>query len=133
MPAQRQTKLPAASSPVPLSDVKRIRALLIAAAHAGLALSYSQTLERLGHRFTRPKMRTLCKTMDVIDTAFEAEKAPGLAVLVVRQSDGLPGQGWWIGKTEMADYDGPWTGPQAEAFVKTRQKRAFTYWKKKKS
>jgi hypothetical protein len=126
-------QLPMARSPVLLSDVARTRALLIAAAKAGRALSYSQALEHLGHRFSRPKMRALCKTMDAVDEAFDRDKAPGLAVLVVRQSDGLPGQGWWVGKTELADYNGPWTGPRAEEFVTAQQKRVFAYWRKKKA
>jgi hypothetical protein len=113
-----------------IADVARVRALLIAAARAGEALSYSALLAELGHRFTRPKMRAVCKTLDVIDEAGRAAGEPELAVLVVRESDGLPGQGWWVGAaTFLRDYDGPWEGPKARAFVDELQGEAFAYWK----
>ena len=38
--------------------------------------------------------------------------------LVVREGDGLPGQGWWTGRT---DYQGEWTGPQAQAHIRQLQ------------
>ncbi|MGN6817155.1 MAG: ribose-phosphate pyrophosphokinase [Sphingomonas sp.] len=117
------------SSANSLADVDRVRALLIAAAGEGRALSYSELLGLLGHRFTRPKMRAVCKTLDVIDEAAIAAGEPELAVLVVRESDGLPGQGWWGGaRAFVLGYDGPWTGPQAMELIRERQRLAFDYW-----
>ena len=55
-------------------------------------------------------MRAVCKTLDEVDKRAAARGEPELAVLVVRESDGLPGQGWWTGRT---DYTGLWTGPEA--------------------
>jgi hypothetical protein len=52
--------------------------------------------------------------------------APALAVLVVREGDGLPGQGWWTGRT---DYCGDWVGAQAKMHVRALQEAAFAYWK----
>ena len=113
-----------------IADVPRVRALLIEAARAGESISYSAALAQLGHRFTRPKMRALCKTLDVIDEAGRIAGEPELAVLVVRESDGLPGQGWWVGGAAfLRDYDGPWEGPKARAFVDALQDEAFTYWR----
>jgi len=77
-----------------LADVARVRALLIAAARERRAVSYSELLGGLGHRFTRPRMRAVCKTLDAIDAAGAAAGEPNLAVLVVRETDRLPGQGW---------------------------------------
>ena len=112
-----------------IADVARVRALLIEAAQAGEAVSYSHLLAQLGHRFTRPKMRAVCKTLDIIDEAAIAAGEPELAVLVVRESDGLPGQGWWGGaRAFVLDYDGPWTGPQAMKLVREQQQIAFDYW-----
>lgn len=112
-----------------IADVARVRALLIAAARAGEAVSYSHLLAQLGHRFTRPKMRAVCKTLDIIDEAALAAGEPELAVLVVRESDGLPGQGWWGGaRAFVLGYDGPWTGPLAMKLVREQQQIAFDYW-----
>ncbi|MEH3159606.1 MAG: ribose-phosphate pyrophosphokinase [Sphingomonas taxi] len=112
-----------------IADVARVRALLIAAARAGRAMTYGETLGALGHRFTRPKMRALCATLDRIDTDGAVAGEPGLAVLVVRQSDALPGQGWWIGNVERGGYTGLWTGPEAADFVRERQEVAYRYWR----
>jgi hypothetical protein len=54
------------------------------------------------------------------------EGTPALAVLVVREGDGLPGQGWWTGRT---DYQGQWTGPDAQAHIAKLQAAVFAYWK----
>jgi hypothetical protein len=113
-----------------IADVPRVRALLVEAARSGESVSYSAALAQLGHRFTRPKMRALCKTLDVIDEAGRVAGEPELAVLVVRESDGLPGQGWWVGGAAfLRDYDGPWEGPKARAFVDALQGEAFAYWR----
>ena len=114
-----------------IADVARVRELLVEAAREGRAVSYSELLGTLGHRFTRPKMRALCKTLDAIDEAGIAAGEPELAVLVVRESDGLPGQGWWAGaRAFVLDYDGPWTGPCAMKLVREQQQVAFDYWAK---
>ena len=111
-------------------DAPRIRALLIEAARDGRAVSYSELLALLGLRFTRPKMRALCVTLDAIDTAGRGIGEPELAVLVVRESDGLPGQGWWTGGRALAlGHVGDWTGPEALALVRGLQTEAFDYWR----
>lgn len=111
-----------------LADVARVRALLIAAARERRAVSYSELLAGLGHRFTRPKMRAVCKTLDAIDAAATAAGEPELAVLVVRETDRLPGQGWWTGARQAYGYDGAWSGPDAAALVARLQAQAFDYW-----
>jgi len=116
-----------------IADVARVRALLVEAAKAGESISYSHLLAQLGHRFTRPKMRAVCKTLDLIDEAAIAAGEPELAVLVVRESDGLPGQGWWGGaRAFVLGYDGPWTGPRAMKLVREQQRVAFDYWRGKR-
>lgn len=105
-----------------------MRAILVTAARDGRPVSYSELLGVLGHRFTRPKMRALCCTLDAIDAAGELAGEPGLAVLVVRESDGLPGQGWWTAAAERWGYAGLWTGAEAATFVSTRQQAVFDHW-----
>jgi len=121
-----------AEGPGAIADVARVRALLIAAAQAGEAVSYSHLLGELGHRFTRPKMRALCRTLDAIDRAAAEAGEPELAVLVVRESDRLPGQGWWAGAAEARGYQGQWQGPEAEALIRSLQQQAFDYWGSRK-
>jgi hypothetical protein len=112
-----------------LHDPDEVRAHLIAAAAAGHALSYSELLEHLGYGFSRPKMRQLCKTLGAVDAEASARGEPELAVLVVRQSDGLPGQGWWVaGGATAHGYEGPWGGPKAARFIEQLQRTTFEYW-----
>jgi hypothetical protein len=113
-----------------LADPEEVRLHLVAAARAGIALSYGDLLERLGYSFSRPKMRALCKILGAIDEAAALRGEPELAVLVVRQSDGLPGQGWWIASgARSRGYEGPWEGPEARRFIDRVQSESFAFWK----
>ena len=112
-----------------ISDPAEIRAHLIAAAAAGHALTYSELLEHLGYGFSRPKMRQLCATLGAVDDEAVARGEPELAVMVVRQSDGIPGQGWWAaGGGSKHGYEGPWVGPKAARFIRQLQQKTFDYW-----
>ena len=113
-----------------LADPEEVRLHLVAAAKAGTALSYGELLERLGYSFSRPKMRALCKILGAVDDAAALRGEPELAVLVVRQSDGLPGQGWWIaGGARSRGYEGPWEGAEAKRFIDLVQSESFSFWK----
>lgn len=114
-----------------LADPQEVRAHLVAAARAGTALTYAELLERLGHAFSRPKMRALCKTLTAVDEDAAGAGEPELAVLVVRQSDGLPGQGWWVGSWETHRHGGDWVGPEAERLIRRLQEQAFAYWQER--
>jgi len=112
-----------------LAEPWDVRAHLVAAAAAGTALTYGELLERLGYQFSRPKMRALCAILAAVDEDGAARGEPELAVLVVRQSDGLPGQGWWIGGAARArGYRGLWEGPEAARFVREVQAETFAWW-----
>jgi hypothetical protein len=113
----------------PIADVPLVRSILLDSARAGRAISYSAFLARLGLAFSRPKMRALCRTLDRIDQDGAERGEPGLAVLAVRESDGLPGQGWWAGwRAAELGWESDWTGPAARAFVAEEQAAAFRYW-----
>ncbi|HEX8226148.1 MAG TPA: hypothetical protein VF605_20275 [Allosphingosinicella sp.] len=74
-------------------------------------------------------MRALCVTLGTIDDKGAARGEPELAVLVVRQSDGLPGQGWWVaGGARSRGYEGPWEGPEASRFIAAVQAETFAWW-----
>jgi len=112
-----------------LADPEEVRAHLVAAARAGTALTYGGLLEQLGYSFSRPKMRALCVILSTIDEQGAERGEPELAVLVVRQSDALPGQGWWVaGGARNRGYDGPWEGPKAARFIAAVQAETFAYW-----
>jgi hypothetical protein len=111
-----------------LADPAEVRAILVASARAGQAISYRDVLELLGHHFSRPKMRQLCKVLGYVDDEAALRGEPELAVLVVRQSDGLPGQGWWVGGAKKHGYTGLWEGPKAARLIRKIQKQTFDYW-----
>jgi hypothetical protein len=112
-----------------LAEPGGVRLHLVAAARAGAALSYGELLERLGYTFSRPKMRALCKILGAVDEDAAARGEPELAVLVVRQSDGLPGQGWWVsGGGRQRGYEGLWEGPEAARFIRGVQAETFAWW-----
>jgi hypothetical protein len=116
-----------------LADPAEVRAHLVAAARAGVALTYAEVLERLGYHFSRPKMRALCAVLGTVDEKGASRGEPELAVLVVRQSDGLPGQGWWVaGGGRSRGYSGPWEGPEARRFIEAVQAETFAYWRSRK-
>jgi hypothetical protein len=111
-----------------LADPQEVRAILVASAAAREAITYSEVLALLGHDFTRPKMRALCKVLGFVDDEAAERGEPELAVLVVRQSDGLPGQGWWVGGAKKHGYAGLWEGPAAAKLIRKLQGQAFEYW-----
>lgn len=75
-------------------------------------------------------MRALCAVLGEIDRAAAADGEPELAVLVVRQSDGLPGQGWWVaGGARDRGYAGPCEGPAAKRFITGVQAETFAFWR----
>ena len=114
-----------------LADSDEVRAYLVAAAAAGHPLTYSELLNRLGHEFTRPKMRQLCKVLAAVDDEAAMRGEPELAVLVVRQSDGLPGQGWWVEGAPAHGHKGLWEGPGAARLIRKLQRQAFAYWQER--
>lgn len=106
-------------------DIGEVEALLRAAAARRRPMSYAELLGDLGMRFSRPRMRALCRVLDAIDRRARAADEPELAALVVRESDRLPGQGWWIARR---DYAGPWEGAPAGAYLREIQRRAYDHW-----
>ncbi|GAB2178472.1 hypothetical protein [Dongia sp. agr-C8] len=117
---------------IPISDAAAVRRLLVEAAKARRDVSYSDLLDQMGHAFSRPKMRQVCKTLGAVDDTAVAKGEPELAVLVVRQSDRLPGDGWWVSCAARLGYEGLWTGPEAVKFIRRQQKKAFDYWSAKR-
>ena len=105
-----------------------VTAILHAAARARTPLTYAEALNALGFAFSRPKMRALCVALDDVDAAERGAGRVPLACLVVRASDGLPGQGWWLSRR---DWRGAFVGPEAAAYVAERQREVFAAWAEK--
>jgi hypothetical protein len=113
----------------PLATPAEVREILVACARGGTALTYAEVLEQLGYAFSRPKMRALCTILSAVDEEAEALGEPELAVLVVRQSDRIPGQGWWVsGGARSRGYEGAWEGPEAARFIASVQSQTFAFW-----
>jgi hypothetical protein len=106
-------------------DLDHVTAMLRASAQAGESVTYAEVLGALGFGFSRPKMRALCAVLFDVDATERGAGRPHLAVLVVRQSDRLLGQGWWLGQRE---YRGSFVGPDAAAYVARAQRRVFDFW-----
>jgi hypothetical protein len=74
-------------------------------------------------------MRALCTTLGRVDRAGAARGEPGLAVLVVRQSDKLPGAGWWDrARLDRLPDGATWEGSHGRDIVAEEQKITFDYW-----
>ncbi|WP_419815272.1 ribose-phosphate pyrophosphokinase [Glacieibacterium sp.] len=111
-------------------DADHVTALLQTRARAGESVTYSEILNALGYAFSRPKMRALCALLEHVDAGERGAGRPELAVLVVRQSDRLPGQGWWVAEAARGStYRGQWEGPEAAAWVGQRQAEVFAAWR----
>ena len=113
----------------PRADPGEVRVHLVAAAKAGVALSYGELLEHLGYSFSRPKMRQLCVVLGTVDAEAELRGEPGAGPrvfqapgLFYRQRDGCQGGGRQRG------YDGPWEGPEAARFIAAVQAETFAFW-----
>lgn len=101
-------------------DRARLLRALVAAAHERRPLTYRVLLAHLGLRHGSGNVARLCRELGAIDQTRRARNEPELACLVVRQSDGLPGEGYWLNDPE--------TITTARAtLIRERQARAFAW------
>jgi hypothetical protein len=107
-----------------LYDLDQIEHILLACAKEHQDISYARLLNALGYEFSRPKMRALCVALTALDARRAKAKQVELAVLVVRESDRIPGQGWWVGRNT-GTYRGAWEGDEAKAYITKIQKKTF--------
>jgi hypothetical protein len=111
-----------------LVDVDRLETLLIEAARARRSLTYAEVLAHFGIRITPRRVFALCRDLGVVCERNRARREPELAVLVVRKADRLPGEGFFHSLWRDGAYDGPATGPEAEALIRSETERVFTHW-----
>jgi hypothetical protein len=111
-----------------LVDVDELEKLLIAAARARQSLTYAEVLAHFGIRITPRRVYALGRDLGAVCERNRARREPELAVLVVRKSDRLPGEGFFHSLWRDGTYDGPATGPAAAAFIRRETEAVFAYW-----
>ena len=102
-------------------DLDRLERVLIQAALEERPVTYGQVLAYFGWKVTQITVGALCRDLGRVEERRAAEGWPDLACLVVRKSDGLPGEGYFTAVRSAGAYAGPGTGPAAERFVRRRQ------------
>jgi hypothetical protein len=100
---------------------------LIQAAREGRPVTYGQVLGFFGWKVTQVTVGALCRDLGRSDERRRAEGWPDLACLVVRKSDGLPGEGYFTSLRAEGHYAGPSVGPAAAAFIRARQAAAHRW------
>jgi len=105
-------------------DLDRLERVLVGAAREGRPVTYGQLLAYFGRRVTRITVGALCRDLARVERRREGQGWPDLACLVVRRSDGLPGEGYFASLRAEGAYDGPVEGPAAQAAIRERQARA---------
>jgi hypothetical protein len=111
-----------------LVDIDELERLLIEAARVRRSLTYGQVLAHFGIRITPRRVYALCRDLGAVCERNRARGEPELAVLVVRKADRLPGEGFFHSLWRDGSYDGPATGPVAEAYIQHETERAFAHW-----
>ncbi|MDX6751508.1 hypothetical protein SH611_17005 [Geminicoccaceae bacterium 1502E] len=109
-------------------DHERLEAVLIQAARERRPVTYGQLLGYFGRKVTPITVGALCRDLGRVCSSVEARGGPDLAVLVVRKSDGLPGEGYFTALRAEGLYDGPSAGAAAEALVRRRQEEVFAFY-----
>jgi hypothetical protein len=111
-----------------LVDIDRLEALLIEAAGERRSLTYAEVLASFGIRIAPRRVYALCRDLGEVCARNRARGEPELAVLVVRKTDRLPGEGFFHSAWRDGAYDGPATGPEARAYIQRLTEDVFAYW-----
>ena len=108
-------------------DLDRLERVLIQAARERRPVTYGQLLAYFGWKVTQVTVGALCRDLGRVHDRRQGEGWPDLACLVVRKSDGMPGEGYFASLRAEGAYDGPSVGPAAARLVKARQARAHAW------
>ncbi len=96
----------------------------MAAARHRRPVSYRQLLHLFDRRIGPNNVRALMRVLAEICRQSEAKGEPDLACLVVREKDGLPGEGYFAAEAAT----GHSLQGSRRARVTKAQERAFAYW-----
>ncbi len=105
-------------------DADQLEQVLIQAARGGHTVSYRALLAMGGRRVGPNNVRALMRVLGEVCRRMEARGEPDLACLVVRESDGLPGEGYFAAEAERGDV----LAGSRRARVTRAQEAAFAYW-----
>ena len=108
-------------------DLDRLERVLIQAAREGRPVTYGQVLAYFGWKVTQVTVGALCRDLGRVHDRRQGDGWPDLACLVVRKSDGMPGEGYFASLHAEGAYDGPSIGPPAARLVRARQARAHAW------
>ena len=108
-------------------DIDALEALLIEAARKRRTLAYGDVLSHFGKRVTPIRVYALCRDLGVVSERNRERSEPELAVLVVRKTDHLPGEGYFHSAWKDGHYEGPATGPRARAYIDGLTETVFQY------
>ncbi|MGI9486402.1 MAG: ribose-phosphate pyrophosphokinase [Geminicoccaceae bacterium] len=108
-------------------DIDALEQLLVDAARDRRTVTYSEVLGHFGKRVTPIRVYALCRDLGSVSERNSERREPELAVLVVRKTDRLPGEGFFHGAWKDGSYDGPATGPRARAYIDGLTKIVFNY------
>ena len=108
-------------------DIDLLEQLLIDAAVDGRTLTYSEVLSHFGKRVTPIRVYALCRDLGFVSERNSERREPELAVLVVRKTDRLPGEGFFRSAWKDGSYDGPATGPRARAYIDGLTETVFSH------
>lgn len=108
-------------------DIDALEDLLITAACERRTLAYSEVLAHFEKRVTPIRVYALCRDLGVVSERNRERREPELAVLVVRKTDRLPGEGFFHSAWKDGSYEGPATGPAARAYIDGLTERVFSY------
>jgi hypothetical protein len=101
--------------------------VLVRAAREGRTVSYRRLLAMAGRRVGPNNVRALVRVLSEVCRRSEARGEPDLACLVVRESDGLPGEGYFAAE---AAKGGP-RDASRRARVARAQAEAFAFWSRR--
>ncbi len=85
-------------------------------------------LAHFGIKITPRRVYGLCRDLGTVCERNRARAEPELAVLVVRKSDRLPGDGFFHTAWRDGSYEGPATGPRARAYIDALTAAVFAFW-----
>jgi hypothetical protein len=108
-------------------DVDELERLLIRMAQEQRTTTYADVLAHFGKTIAPRRAYALSRDLGEVCRRNRERGEPELAVLVVRKSDGLPGEGFFRSAWRDGSYDGPAEGFEAKNFIRAEQDKVFSF------